>query len=257
MKKFGQHYFLKLITFSLLIFFVSILHANQMTVAAANSTCTVIKRVGTAFEQYHGVTINYICKSSGRLAKGIIGKSIQVNLYISANKKWMDKMIKSDRVDAKSVNNLWGNSLVIAAPKDDPIKFKKWEDLISSKVKKIMIGDPGTAPFGRYAKQSLQSTGIWTTVKTKVETRKHITLLANTVAKSEFGTVGFLFKTNVNEHLRIIHTVDKSTHKPINYYFAPIKDSINSVNTNAFIKFLKTDEAQQLFSEAGFKIIGS
>ena len=206
------------------------------------------------FEQKYPVSLNYHCKSSGRLAKGIKGKAIHADFYISANKKWMDEMIKSDLVDSSLVNSLWGNTLVVASSKDDPIQFDSWNDLTSEKVKSVMIGDPGTAPFGRYAKQALQATDIWDVVKNKIETRKHITLLADSLKKSSNGTVGILFKTNLNEQLKILYVVDKANHKPIRYYSAPMKESINANYAQHFSNFLNSDDVKKLFSNAGFDV---
>jgi molybdate transport system substrate-binding protein len=248
-----ERYFL----FFLLWLFIPVLQAEQMTIATANSTCTIIKEVGALFEKQSSVSIDYICKSSGRLAKGIKGKVIKADFYISANKEWMTWMIENALVSEQAVKSLWGNSLVVAVPRQDPIIFNKWEDLTSFKVKTVMIGDPGTAPFGRYAKQSLTSTGLWDTVKQKIQTKKHITLLADSLAESEYGTAGILFKTNVNEQMRIVFHIDNSTHKPIRYYSAPLKNADNPVNAIEFFKFLATDQVQEHFAKAGFQLFNS
>jgi len=84
MKKKTKTYIILLLSFLLLII-TSHSNADNLVIAAANSTCSTIKKIGALFEQQHAITINYICKSSGRLAKGINGKSIATDIYISAN----------------------------------------------------------------------------------------------------------------------------------------------------------------------------
>jgi len=178
MKKKTKTYIILLLSFLLLII-TSHSNADNLVIAAANSTCSTIKKIGALFEQQHAITINYICKSSGRLAKGINGKSIATDIYISASKKWMDNMLENKIVDQNAVSSLWGNALVIAVAKKSSIKLDSLAELTSDKIKTILIGDPGTAPFGRYAKQALSSSGVWTQIKNKIETKKHITLLAD------------------------------------------------------------------------------
>ena len=254
MKRMVTHYNLWLISLLLLFFSSANADSHQLTVAAANSTCATIKKVGELFKKKSNININYICKSSGRLAKGIKGKAIKADIYISANKSWMDKMIESKMVEQNRVSSLWGNLLVVSTNKQSQLKLDEWIELTSNKVKTIIIGDPGTAPFGRYAKQALKSTGIWESVKHKIETKKHITLLADTVAKSEHGTVGILFRTNVNSEMKVIYSLDESWHKPVLYYSAPVTGSANSAESRSFLKFIKDIDAQQVFKDAGFKV---
>ncbi len=229
-------------------------HAGELTVAAANSTCSVLKAVATLYEQQHVATVNFICKSSGRLAKGLKGKAITADIYISANKEWMDKMVKSRVVDENAVSSLWGNSLVAVAAKGDPIKLNGWNELASDKVKTIMIGDPGTAPFGRYAKQALEATELWDSVKGKISTQKHITLLADTVAASEHGTIGILFATNVNDGMKVVYEVDEAWHQPIRYYSSFVTGAANLPDAHSFMRFLQGADGQGVLSDAGFKL---
>ena len=241
----------------LLVLMFNQAHADELSVAAANSTCMVLKKIGTLYEREHGIAVNYICKSSGRLAKGLKGKVIKADLFISANKEWMDKMVNANVVNKSAVSTLWGNSLVAVVSKGDPLVIEKWSELASDKVKTIMIGDPGTAPFGRYAKQALQSTGIWASVKGKIVTKKHITLLADAMAESEQGTVGILFSTNLNESMKVVYALDVAWHKPIRYYKSYLTDADNLKNAKSFMQFLRGDSARKLLSDAGFVLSGS
>jgi len=233
---------------------ITSVHAGVLNLAVANSTCLAIKEVGKIFEDRNNIKINYICKSSGRLAKGLNGNAIKADIYISANQKWMDYMIKNDLVQADKVTSPWGNELVVATRKDSTLSLIDWPELASDKVKSILIGDPGTAPFGRYAKQAMQSTGIWDDVKNKIETKKHITLLAETLADADANTVGILFASNINEQHRLIYSVNTSWHPPIRYYMAPVKNTEENNNVDSLLKFIHGDEAREVFQSAKFKV---
>lgn len=236
--------------------FVSITtaHASELNLAVANSTCSAIKKVGQIFAKRNDIAINYICKSSGRLAKGLNGRSIKADIYVSANRKWMDYMIKNGLVNAAKVTSPWGNELVVATRKDSQLKITDWTELSSEKVKAILIGDPGTAPFGRYAKQAMQSTGIWEKVKNKIETKKHITLLAETLAEADANTVGVLFASNVNEKHREIYSVNTSWHPSIRYYMAPIEKTVKNEKLDLLLRFIQGSEVREVFRSKGFKV---
>jgi len=234
--------------------FTGAVQAADLTIAAANSTCNAIKTVGEQYSQVHGITIRYICKSSGLLAKGIRGKAIWADIYISANKQWMDFMIKGGLVAADKVISPWGNRLVVSAPANSSLDFKTWHDLMSDSIKTILIGDPGTAPFGRYAKQAMQNSGIWEQVRQKITTKKHITLLAETLAQLDNNSVGILFETNITPQLRVLYPVDPSLHPSIRYYMAPLENSPDMSATKGLFEYISGDSGRKIFQAAGFKL---
>jgi len=229
-------------------------YASELTVAVANSTCKTIKEVGVLYTQQHDIKINYICKSSGRLAKGLRGGAITADIYISANRTWMDYMLKHKLASKQNVISPWGNSLVIATNQTSNIEIKDLTALTDAQIKTILIGDPGTAPFGRYAKEALKSTKMWEQVKTKIVSKKHITLLANTLAKSDDSTIGILFLSNSTKEHKVVYYLNKSSHSPIHYYLAPFDKASNHSQLAHFIDFLKKPLSQKIFLEAGFNI---
>lgn len=225
---------------------------NTRVIAAANSTCTSLQKAGELFTQRHGTSFTYICKSSGSLAKGIKGGQISPDYFISASEEWMNDLVESGHVNATAVRALWGNELVLASPAKHPLDISKWEDVASTKVTHLLIGDPSTAPFGRYAKQALESAGLWDRVKTKVGTRKHITLLADDLSAAEDGTAGILFSTNLNEGLQTILHMPAEWHDPIRYFGAVPKGKEDDPVMADFISFLKSPEAMDIFNTEGF-----
>jgi molybdate transport system substrate-binding protein len=252
--------FTRLIVFILQAVFVFLAgasaHASEITMAVANSTCSAIKMVGDLYVRHHDVSISYLCKSSGLLAKGLRGKAITADIYISANRRWMDYMIDGGMVDEEQVTSPWGNALVVATRKDNNLEIREWEDLASDKVRTILIGDPGTAPFGRYAKQALQETGLWERIKNKVETKKNITLLAETLAQSDPNTVGILFLSHVGEELQTVYSVDNSWHPPIRYYMSPVGNAAEDAQVSSLLDFIQGQEAREIFRAEGFEITG-
>lgn len=229
-------------------------NAETLNLAVANSTCAAIKEVGELYAQEHAVTVNYLCKSSGRLAKGLNGKNIQADIYISANKKWMDYMVDHGLVDASLVTSPWGNELVVAVPVSSSLQVEDWQSLAGEDVETILLGDPGTAPFGRYAKEALQHTGLWEEVRIKVVTKKHITLLADTLAESDGNTVGILFLSNITDKHRILFHVDESWHSPISYFMGPVGSAANKPGVTGLINFIQGQESKAVFTRSGFRV---
>ncbi len=215
--------------------------AQALVIAAANSTCSVVKEIGQSYQkrQTNTIDIEYICKSSGRLAKGLKGRSIEADLYISANKKWMDFMVTNDMVHSSEIISPWGNQLVVATAADNPVIIHQWEQISAPEIKKILIGDPSTAPFGRYAKQAMVASDLWSQVRNRIETKKHITLLAKDLAAANQRTIGILFSTNLGTHLKSLVAIEPSLHQPIRYFMAPLRKSNNRTVVDAFLNYLE------------------
>ena len=226
--------------------------AAELTVAAANSTCGVMREVGALFTAREGVAVHYLCKSSGRLAKGLKGRAIEADLFLSANRRWMQYMEEAGMVEVERVESPWSNSLVVAADEGSPLRLDDWREVAEPKVARVMIGDPGTAPFGRYAKQAMEAAEVWRETRGKIETKKHISLLASALTEAEEGSVGFLYRTNVIDGLRVLAAVEPSWHDPIRYYLAPVGEAAARPEVAAFLELLRGDEAGERFVAAGF-----
>lgn len=229
--------------------------AGDITIAAANSTCDALRKVGTAFSERHGVGVTYICKSSGLLANGLKGGAIKADYYISASKEWMDKAVEAGLVEQKEVRSLWSNVLVVAAPRSSTLTLDSWEKLDSPSIKQILIGDPSTAPFGRYAKQAMETSGLWAKVRPRIATAKNIALLAQTLAAAEEGSVGILFATSLVETLRPLVRVPVNRHDSIRYYSGPLKGRGSDGAVAAFMAFLDGASGDKIFHEAGFEVL--
>jgi|GEM_PF-553852 len=230
--------------------------AGEIRLAIANSTCNVLKKVGELYSNKvdHQAQFTYTCKSSGLIAKGLSGGLLSADIFVSADKEWMDFAVENKLVSEKEVVSPWGNVLVVAVPAGIPLELRDITEITSSKVSSLMIGDPGTAPFGRYAKQALESAGLWEQVQNKVTTRKNIDLLVDALAEAESGTVGILFKSNMNERLREVAAVKASLHPPIRYYLAPLDASAARADIQKFLKFLTGPLGKAVFRAQNFDV---
>lgn len=245
--------FISLAAFAAAAFFPAA-QAGEIRLALANSTCSAMEKAGDLYRANNPVKFTYICKSSGLLAKGLRGGALNADLFVSADHEWMDFAVANGLVAPDQVSSPWGNTLVVATPKGSPMQRLDWQDLASDKVTAILIGDPSTAPFGHYAKESLEASKLWDRVKDKIQTRKNIELLADSLATSSAGTVGILFKTHVTDQLRQLHSVKKTLHKPIRYYVAPLKATERNADVAGFLKFIQSKAVKDIFEAEGFDV---
>jgi len=95
---------------------------------------------------------------------------------------------------------------------------------------------------------------LWERVKDKIQTRKNIELLAESLSTSSPSTVGILFKSNLTDQLRQLHTIKKTLHEPIRYYMAPLKASSGNAEVVAFLKFMQSKPVKDIFQAEGFDV---
>ena len=128
---------------------------NSLVVFAAASTTDAVKEITASYGKSSGIQVYCNFASSAALAQQIQAGA-DADVYLSANRQWVDALRKKG-FTGKAVD-LVGNSLVVAVP----------EDLLSSEVRRISIGQPDSVPAGIYARQALTKLGIWKDLEPKL-----------------------------------------------------------------------------------------
>jgi len=227
---------------------------KKLTIAIANSLCGPMGEIGTEFARHSGIDTKLICKSSGRLAKGLAGRAIQADFFISANRKWMEFTVHRGLAERSQVVDLWSNSLVVAALKHSPVSLENLEDLLRGTVRHLIIGDPGTTPFGRYTKQALINARVWSGIKRKIRTKRHVTLAMEWLMRSNPDTVAIVYYTNLASDARVVLKIPDHLHDPIRYFGVPLASSQQIQATRTLAEFLRSPRADAIFSRWGFGI---
>lgn len=242
-----------LLTFALLPFAAAA--APEITVATANSVCPALKKAGDIFSRQQGVTIHYICKSSGALAKGLETSYISADYYISASQKWMDHLVARGLIAAETVKPLWDNKIIAAAANQSTLELQNWNDLATPKVTTIIVGDPSTTPLGRQFKNAMLSQGLWSQIRTKIVAQKHISSVQESLLAADNTTIGILFPTHLGNKFRKILDMPGEWHVPMRYYGGPLIESTNKDVTTLFNSFLKSNDANEVFHQQGYLLL--
>lgn len=153
----------KTIFLTVLLFSTSpIAHAQTLHLSIAASMTEAVKEIITTFEQSHD-KIRCIPNfaSSGSLAKQI-EQGAPADLYISANPKWMEYLLKKELI-APGANQIFAyNQLVfLREGKAVPNNMSNITSL-----DRIAIGNPKSVPAGKYAEQAMIKAGVYDVLKT-------------------------------------------------------------------------------------------
>ncbi len=224
----------------------------ELTISVAASVQEAMRGVQALYEEATpGVTITYNFGSSGSLAQQII-QGAPADVFLSASTKWMDDLDEKGQILDGTREDLLLNSLVLIVPldKDDVIDFS---DLATDKVNRVAIGEPESVPAGGYAKETLTSLNLFGDLQPRMVFGKDVWQVLSYV---ETGNVdaGLLYATdaNVSDQVRVVMTAPADTHSPIIYPIGVMAGSKNAGAAQAFIDFLSTELAVDIFKNYGF-----
>ena len=219
-----------------------------LTVYAAASTQNAIDFQTMFFKRKYPIDWKLNYASSGQLAKQII-EGAPADIFVSANTKWMDEVEKQGLVLEKV--NLISNELVIVVPKGNPEKISTPDDL--KKLERIALAEPESVPAGMYAKEALQSLGVWEAVQNKVVSGSSVRTTLTYVERGEVPA-GIVYATDadITEKVESVFTFPAESHKPIEYPVALLKHAEGNGIARKFFDFYKSHYTEKIFRQHGF-----
>ena len=204
--------------------------------------------------KYPGVKVTPTYASSGDL-QSQIENGLGADVFMSAANKQMNALINESLVDNGTNVQFLENKVVLIVPKDSNSNITSFEDLKNVNGT-IAIGNPDSVPAGQYAKEVLSSLGIWTGVESKLSLGTDVTAVLNQVAEGS-ADCGIVYSTDAksNDKVKVVCEAPESALKtPVIYPVAMLKNSTNPDGAKAFLDFLQTKEAKDVFVEYGFTI---
>ncbi len=229
---------------------------NELYVFAAAGTRLVTDSVCNQFESSNHEVVQRNYASSGTLAKQIAAGA-PCDVYLSANKQWIDFLVDQNMLKRDNVALLAGNSLVWVAPKStkpDSIRYSNsynWSWLANNK---IVIGDPGYVPVGKYSKQLLDNMQWYDGLKDQMVLAKDVSSVLHYVELGECS-LGLVYKTEAlrSQKVKIVSEVPDSLHQDILFYVGVLNQEKAEVTLlkDQFI----SDNGKSIFKDFGFKIM--
>lgn len=240
----------------------------ELEIYAANSLTDAMNEAQQAYTETHPeVTFaDSQFEASGTLVQKMEtgGKP---DIFISANKKNMDKVVEDDLVAEDAVFDMFKNDLVIVTAEDSEVNDITLAEVCDGNYT-ISVGDKNV-PAGTYAKQALYTVGCYTNeTGTDGEIAGPIKGLVTEADKvgsvcsyAQSGEVdfGFVYSSDVMRYdgVKSVCIVPGDTHKPIIYPAAVTKDSEHADAAKAFLTWCQEDpEAQKIWQKWGFELEG-
>ena len=131
------------------------------------------------------------------------------------------------------------------------------KDLLGRHVRRVAVGDPEHVPVGVYARQALTRMSLWPRLRDRLAPCADA--LA-TLAQVGAGTVqaGIVYRTDAmaSGKVKVAFVFPGDTHGRIVYPACVLKRSERPAAAGAFVDFLASPRAAEVFAAAGFEIAG-
>jgi len=228
-----------------------------LIISAAASLTEVMGELKTLYKaEKPNVTINYNFAGSGVLQKQI-EQGASADLFFSAATKQTKVLSEKGLIIEDTKVDLLGNSVVLIVKSDSTLGTLDFKDSSADKVKKIALGEPKTVPVGQYAEEIFTTLGILDKVKAKAVYAKDVKEVLTWV---ETGNVdaGVVYATDakMSDKVKVVATAGDELYKtPVVYPVAVIKASKNVDESKAFLSFIASDKAKEVFIKYGFDFI--
>ena len=225
---------------------------TELTVFAAASMTETLTKLAETYEQEHPeITISFNFDSSGTLETQILEGS-DCDLFLSAALKQMNELDKDAAPDTNPDGNdellagtrvdLLENKVALAVPDGNPKNIRSFDDLADDLKKGSVLLAMGNSdvPVGQYTQKILAYYGLSEDQLTS----------DGCIASVDCGII---YQTDAfSAKLTVVDTASADMCGQVIYPAAVLKNSAHPDEAKAFLAYLQTPEAQQVFEEVGF-----
>ncbi len=239
--------------FAMGLFVTASLRGAEINVYAAASLTDALKEIGAAYEAQSGQRVICNFAASNTLARQI-EEGAPADVFLSADDAQMDRLQKNGRLEETTRRALLSNTLVIIAPNESALAIASPGEL-AGRVERLALADPKLVPAGVYARGYLEKAGAWQGLEAKVVPMENVRAVTAAVASGN-ADAGFVYKTDagVSKKVKIIFEVPVADAPPINYPVAVLKQSAQKPAAEAFLRYLGSEPAVQVFEKLGFVV---
>ncbi len=229
----------------------------QLTISCASSLKPAMTEIESAFEALHSdIDLVFTFGATTSLQQQI-EQGAPIDVFCAADQKSVDALAASGDITADSVYDFAQGTLVLVPGSAYKGTLEEWEDLLNQDVKKIAIADPNIAPYGKAAKELLDTKGIWgqlvkgekivfaTTVDDAYQYAKSGEVDAAAIAKS----------TAISGDLPFFEDAEwLNAYTPIIQSMGIVASTKYPDQAKLFEDFMKSDDAKNILKNYGFTI---
>ncbi len=225
----------------------------NLTISAAISLSNALNEIKPFYERSHpNVRLTYNFGSSGALQQQI-EQGAPADIFFSAATRQMEALQSKNLLLAGTRRNLLGNQVVLITPVNSNLGVASFQNLTNNNISRIAMGEPRSVPAGQYAQEVLNSLNLYQRIQSKLVLANNVRQVL-TFVETGNADAGIVYATDAQQsnRVKIVATAPAGSHSPIIYPIAAIQSTRNPAAARAFIQFLSSSQARQVFNKYGF-----
>jgi molybdate transport system substrate-binding protein len=250
------------IAFLLFIFALSAAQSkaadHEINVAAAADLSSALQEVAANFEKRTGVAVKLSFGASGALTQQI-QNGAPFDVFFSADMDYPKQLIAGGQAESATLYRYAVGRLVLWVPADShlDVEHKGMDVLLDPTVKKISIGNPQHAPYGRAAVAALKHYGLYEKVSERLVLGENVAQAAQ-FAESGNAQVAFVALAHViapaMQGKGKYWVVPAEAYPPLDQGVVLISRSPHQKDAAAFLGYMKSTEASAVLRRYGFSL---
>jgi molybdate transport system substrate-binding protein len=227
--------------------------APDVVVFAAASLKNALDDLAAAFQRDTGkhVAISYAASSS--LARQI-EQGAPADLFISADRDWMDYLHARGLIKPESRRNLVGNRIVLVAPATTARDVELRPGALATALAggRLATAAVASVPAGKYGKAALERLGLWGEVAGRLAEAENVRAALTFVARGE-APFGIVYESDARAEpkVKVVARFPETSDAPI-VYPAALTAGSATPTANDFLRTLRTPASAAIFAREGF-----
>jgi len=228
------------------------------TVAAASDLKFAIEEVAQEFTKSTGQQLRLVFGSSGNFYSQIL-QGAPFHLFMSADESFVFKLADAGKTIDRGRLYAFGR-IGILVPKGSPLKADgSLKDLAAAlkdgRLKRFAIANPDHAPYGKRAREALQSVGIWESIRPSLVYGENISQAAQfaTSGSTDGGIIAYsLALAPQVARLGDFALIPEGSHERLAQRMVLMRDAPKAARE--FYNYLSTPKAQAIMVRYGFEM---
>ena len=231
---------------------------HEVTVAAAADLSSALQEIAADYQKHSGVVVKLSFGASGVLTQQI-QNGAPFDLFFSADMDYPRQLIADGQADGATLYRYAVGQLVLWVPKDSPldVENKGMDVLLDPSVRKISLGNPQHAPYGRAAVATLKHYGLYEKVSDRLVLGENVSQAAQFV-ESGSAQAGFVALAHAvapaMQGKGKYWSVPADAYPPLDQGVVIISRSPHKQDALAFLDYVKSAEVAALLQRSGFTV---
>ncbi len=226
-------------------------------VFAAASLREVATVLASEFPRRERVSVQLNLAGSNTLAQQILAAP-GADVFLSADRHWVEVLEGAGRVAAGSRRALLGNRLVLIAADEADLAIGRPADLAAANFRFLALAEPAAVPAGRYAKAALEEIPaaggtLWQAVANRVAPALDVRA-ALALVESDPEIVGIVYQTDArqSERVRVLYEFPARGAARVTYHGALLEGGRRPALGRRFLDFVAGPEGRRITERHGF-----